>query len=236
MPAPYDCDFLHNISNYYLSVPPSDKYSTGGKKGEGIADYIANKEYGRGKLTNGGGGGNSNNTGGAGGSNYGAGGNGGLRSMESAFQCHGGSPGIGGLSLSSYGYTTAQNKIFMGGGGGGGHENNGAGEPGGNGGGIVIITAPTISGTGSIFANGISPVNPINSNPLKADGDGGGGGGGGGTVILNVSVASGTIPVQVNGARGSDASNVVVNDCTGPGGGGGAGVIWTAGGICCRRQ
>ena len=232
MPSPYDCDFTHNIANYFLSFPPSDKYSTGGKKGEGITDYITNKEYGRGKQTNGGGGGNSNNTGGAGGGNYGTGGNGGQRTNESAFQCHGTSPGIGGLSLSAYGYTAAQNRIFLGGGGGGGHQNNGAGEPGGNGGGIVIITAPVISGSGnSILANGVSPTNPSNvANPYDAEGDGGGGGGAGGTVILNAGLASGTIPVNVNGARGSDASNVVINDCTGPGGGGGAGVIWTSGG------
>lgn len=235
MPAPYDCDFLHNITDYWMPLqtsPPADKYKCAGKKGEGIADYIVGKEYGRGKQSSGGGGGNSNNTGGAGGSNYGAGGGGGQRTNESsAFLCHGVNPGIGGLSLSPYGYTVGQNKIFMGGGGGSGHENNDRGEPGGNGGGIVIITASLITGTGnSILAKGISPTNALCVDIYSAEGDGGGGGGAGGTVILNVAAASGSIQVNVDGANGSNASNVVINDCTGPGGGGGAGVVWTAGG------
>jgi len=234
MSSPYDCDFLHNITDYWMPLlppPPSDKYKNAGMKGEGITDYIIGKEYGRGKLANGGGGGNNNNTGGAGGSNYGTGGDGGLRSGESPFQCHGANPGVGGLSLSSYGYTIAQNKIFMGGGGGAGHENNSVGEPGGNGGGIVIITSPLLTASGnSILANGVSPTNPANiANPASAEGDGGGGGGGGGAIILNVTNITGSVIANANGARGSDASNVINNDCTGPGGGGGGGVVWMAG-------
>lgn len=230
-PSPYDCSWFYTISDYFLSIPPSDKYHTGGKKGEGITDYILNKEYGRGKLANGGGGGNSTNTGGGGGANYGTGGNGGQRSNEGSFYCHGTNPGIGGLSLSPYGYTTAQNKIFMGGGGGGGHENNNAGEPGGNGGGIVILTAQTISGTGfSILADGVSPVNPGNTADIfSAESDGGGGGGAGGTIILNAASISGSITASANGAKGSNASNIADSNCMGPGGGGGGGAIWAAG-------
>jgi hypothetical protein len=225
---PYDCVFAVNVTDYYTSIPPSDKYHTGGKKGEGITDYILNEEYGRGKLANGGGGGNNNNTGGAGGGNYATGGNGGNRTMESFFSCHGTNPGVGGLGLSPYGYSVAQNRIFLGGGGGSGHENNGVSTPGGNGGGIVILTAPLISSAGSsILANGAVSINPINTNPLEAEGDGGGGGGAAGTVIINAALVSGTLNIQANGAKGSNSSNLV-SDCTGPGGGGGGGAIWVS--------
>jgi hypothetical protein len=226
---PDDCTWAVNVTNYSLSVPPSDIYHTGGKKGEGIADYIINEEYGRGKLASGGGGGNNSNTGGAGGGNYGAGGNGGQRTMETTFKCHGQNPGIGGISLATYGYTNAQNKIFFGGGGGSGQENNSVGLPGGNGGGIIILTANLITGSGtSILANGVSPINPINTDPTQAEGDGGGGGGAGGTVIINATSVTGNILVNANGANGSNSS-YNINDCTGPGGGGGAGVVWSSG-------
>jgi hypothetical protein len=226
---PYNCSWAVNVTDYFLSVPPSDMFHTGGKKGEGIAEYITGKEWGRGKLASGGGGGNNNNTGGAGGSNYGSGGNGGQRTHESGFSCHGTNPGIGGAALSGFGYSLGQNRIFPGSGGGSGHENNSVGLPGGNGGGIIILTAPVIQGTGAtLLANGLSPENPTNLNPWVAEGDGGGGGGAGGTIILNSPAILGTISAQAQGARGSDASNNVT-DCTGPGGGGGGGVVWIAG-------
>ena len=226
---PYDCSWAFNVTDYFLSIPPSDQYHTGGWKGEGITAYIAGQEYGRGKLASGGGGGNNNNTGGAGGGNYGAGGNGGQRTMEGFFQCHGTNPGVGGASLSGLGYSPGQNRIFLGGGGGGGHENNGVGMPGGNGGGIIILTAPLITGAGvSILANGISPSNPACVDPTQAEGDGGGGGGAGGTIILNAASVTGAITAQAMGANGTNASNNVA-DCTGPGGGGGGGVIWVSG-------
>jgi len=229
-PLPYDCSWAVDVTDYFLSIPPSDKYHTGGKKGEGIADYILNKEYGMGKLANGGGGGNNTNTGGAGGGNYGNGGAGGSRSNEGFFFCHGTHPGVGGLSLSPYGYTIAKNRIFLGGGGGSGHENNGTSLPGGNGGGIVILTAALINGSAiSVLANGSAPTNPANLDPLQAEGDGGGGGGAGGTIVINAPLVTGTITMQANGAAGSNASNNNVLDCMGPGGGGGAGVIWVAG-------
>jgi hypothetical protein len=225
---PYNCDFAHTISGYFYNLPVNG-YNTGGTKGEGIANYIANEQYGRGKLASGGGGGDNSNSGGAGGGNFGAGGAGGQRAGESNFDCHAKFPGIGGLGLSAYGYTVGANRIFMGGGGGSGEENNGAGEPGANGGGIIILSAPTIVGNGGqLVANGLQPTNPINSDPLQAEGDGGGGGGAGGTIILNATTITGAITAQANGGQGSNASNFV-NDCTGPGGGGGGGVIWAAG-------
>lgn len=228
-PAPYNCGPFDNVNQYFLPLPASGNIE-GGKKGEGVAFYITGEEYARGKLANGGGGGNNANSGGAGGGHYGAGGNGGKRSGESAFSCHGQFPGIGGLSLALFGYSTATNRIFLGGGGGSGHENNGVGEPGGNGGGIIILSAPVIiGGGGRLLANGLAPLNPAcTSDPTQAQGDGGGGGGAGGAVILNVPVISGTVEADANGAAGSNASNGVP-DCTGPGGGGGGGIVWAFG-------
>lgn len=228
-PTPsYDCSWTVPVTAYYLPLPASGDY-TGGMKGAGITDYILNQQYGRGKLANGGGGGNNTNTGGGGGGNYGAGGIGGMRAGESAFKCHGPYPGIGGLSLASYGYSPGVNRIFFGGGGGSGHENNGVGLPGGNGGGIIILSAKVIvGGGGQLLASGIIPLNPTNTDPTQAQGDGGGGGGAGGTIILNATTVTGSLTAKAAGAKGSDASNGV-GDCTGPGGGGGGGVIWTAG-------
>lgn len=226
----YDCSWAVNVTNYYLQLSPvPDQYYSGGPKGEGIAPFILNAEYGRGKQANGGGGGNNHNTGGAGGANAGAGGDGGRRTNESFFLCHGSNPGIGGTSLSSFGYSPGNNRIFMGGGGGSGHQNNGKGTTGGNGGGIVIIKASTMIGNGSIIqADGSLPANLSNVDVNTAEGDGGGGGGAGGTIVLNVTQVLGSVAVSARGGRGSDASRGV-NDCTGPGGGGGGGILWMKG-------
>lgn len=227
----YDCSWAVNVTNYFLSLTPApNQYYSGGHKGEGIAEFLTNAEYGRGKQANGGGGGNNHNTGGAGGANYGSGGNGGVRSNEGTFLCHGTNPGIGGLSVSSHGYSAANNRIFLGGGGGSGHQNNAKGTPGGNGGGIIIVRANVLIGAGtSILADGATPVNLTNVDPYSAEGDGGGGGGAGGSVILDVTEVLGNIDVLARGGRGSDASRGT-SDCLGPGGGGGGGVLWTKGG------
>jgi len=229
---PYTCDWFVTVSAYFLSNPPSEGHQTGGKKGESISNYVTGEEYGMGNQVSGGGGGNNCNTGGAGGGNYGAGGGGGKKTNESAFKCHGQYPGIGGLSLSGYGYSVAKNRLFFGGGGGSGHENNAAGLPGGNGGGIVILTASVITGSGtSILANGLAPVNSAKTpDSTEADSDGGGGGGAGGTIIINAAKVNGSISAQANGGNGSNAGNIA-SDCTGPGGGGGAGIIWASGAI-----
>ena len=231
-PTPtYDCNAIVNVTNYYLQFAPvPNQFYSGGPKGEGVAAFIVNAEYGRGKQANGGGGGNNHNTGGAGGGNYGAGGNGGRRSNESIFNCHGTNPGIGGLSLSSFGYSAANNRIFMGGGGGSGHQNNAKGTPGGNGGGIVFVTANVMIGSGTaILADGLSPVNLTTNDPYTAEGDGGGGGGAGGSIVLNVNeVIGSTVGAIARGGRGSNSSSGV-SDCTGPGGGGAGGVVWMQG-------
>ncbi len=223
---------------YYYSLAQSSGSNLGGSpKGEGVAYYITNKEYGRGRQSNGGGGANVDNTGGGGGSNYGTGGNGGEKT--NSILCSANTVGIGGLALNSYGYpasvtaTSTTNKIFLGGGGGCGEMNNiysgttGAGTPGGDGGGIVFIKASILAGNGyTISANGAQGVNPVLPVKTEAAGDGGGGGGGGGVVLLDVSNYSGNVTVQARGANGSNAG--FQTQCPGPGGGGGGGVIWSS--------
>ena len=229
-PTPtYNCVWSTNVTNFFLPLAPADVNTSGAPKGEGVANFITNAEYARGKQANGGGGGNNHNTGGAGGANYGAGGNGGRRTNESFLSCHGANPGIGGASIASLAYSAANNRIFMGGGGGSGHQNNAKGMAGGNGGGIVIINANVLIGTGtSIKADGVFPVNLTNADPYTAEGDGGGGGGAGGSIILNVTEVIGNIAATATGGRGNDGSRAT-SDCLGPGGGGGGGVVWMSG-------
>ena len=227
---PYDCNFATNISDYAISNPTPNALTHGARKGEGVAIGNASYELGRGKLANGGGGGNNHNIGGGGGGNWGAGGVGGQRSNEGAFNCHGQFPGIGGLSLQTQGYSIGTNKIFMGGGGGAGEGNNNVGMHGANGGGIVIIITGTLTGNNNVIAaNGARPYRAGLADPYSAGGDGGGGGGAGGTVIMEVSNYTGNVQVQAMGGRGSDASYTPSPGCFGPGGGGGGGVIWVKG-------
>ncbi|NCU05394.1 MAG: T9SS type A sorting domain-containing protein [Chitinophagaceae bacterium] len=214
---------------YYSSSQSSNPNLGGAPKGEGVSFFIPNKEYGRGKQSNGGGGGNVDETGGGGGANYGTGGAGGNKS--NSFFCSAATHGEGGLDLSGYGYSITNNKLFPGGGGGCGEMNNfysgtnGAGTPGGDGGGLVFIKCNTLVGNSQVIsANGGQGINP--GMPVKTEGagDGGGGGGAGGAVILQVTNYSGNITIQARGAAGS---NVGFQDqCPGPGGGGGGGVIW----------
>lgn len=228
------CVFTPGVPGYYY--PNSVTNNNGGKKGEGIGDYIAAKEYGRGKQTNGGGGGNNHNAGGAGGGNYGTGGSGGENTNG---VCRSNTPGIGGLGLGSFGYAlspSSQNKIFFGGGGGAGHDNNGYGMPGANGGGIIYILANEIKGAAitasdnKISANGDSTgrfIPALGSWQVGSWSDGSGGGGGGGVVILNVNSFSGNnIITEAKGGRGGNSELSGNSNCSGPGGGGGGGVVW----------
>jgi hypothetical protein len=219
------------VNNWYYSLAQSSPSNLGGApKGEGIALPVTGKEYGRGKFINGGGGGNVDETGGGGGSNYGTGGNGGNKSNTTF--CNATTSGRGGTALAAYGYSAANNRIFLGGGGGTGEANNiyaapyPAGTPGGDGGGIVFIRCNTLAGNGyKISANGAQGVNPGLPVKTEAAGDGGGGGGGGGTVLLFVNSYSGNLTVEARGANGSNAG--FQNQCPGPGGGGGGGVVWS---------
>ncbi|WP_211236768.1 T9SS type A sorting domain-containing protein [Sporocytophaga myxococcoides] len=217
-----DC-VLFQSGPFYIAGPSVKS----GLKGEGVAEFTAGMEAGRGKQLNGGGGGNELNSGGAGGANYGNGGNGGnISSGCGSFASN--NPGIGGLGFGAA--IETQNKIFLGGGGGGGHQDNGLCNAGGNGGGIIIIKAVRIEGNGfSVLANG----NPVVEN-LPDHGDGNGGGGAGGTILLDASVSSSFISIPpniyVSGGKGGNTNNQ--NSPTrnfGPGGGGGGGVVWLKG-------
>jgi hypothetical protein len=222
------CTFTTGATDYYMPYNATGSLQ-GGKKGEGIAAHLSNKEYGRGKLTNGGGGGNRFNAGGAGGGNYGAGGQGGNRI---AGACQSNSAAVGGLGLTSY---YSQGKWFMGGGGGGGHSNDDYGLGGGHGGGIVYIKANGIvagsatPGDNTIRANGARPARVLPSGGSASNAsssDGSGGGGGGGVVVLDVPVYTGNITVEAKGAKGGDSEVGGNLQCCGPGGGGGGGVIY----------
>lgn len=219
-------------SNWFYSQTQSSSPNLGGSpKGEGIASFIASKEYGRGKQANGGGGANVDNTGGGGGANYGAGGQGGNKT--NAGICVSSTPGQGGASLAAFGYSSSDNRVFMGGGGGCGEMNNvysapyPAGTPGGDGGGIIYLKCNTlVANSYRISANGAQGVNPGLPVPVEAAGDGGGGGGAGGTLLLDITSISGTLTAEARGADGSKAG--FQTQCPGPGGGGGGGVIWSA--------
>jgi len=205
-----DCNFLTNADGFHYN--PSNW--RGSPKGEGIAEFIQDKEHGRGAQANGGGGGNDHNSGGGGGANMTAGGNGGKQSV-SGFGCDGDYPGRGGKPN-----PTQPGRIYMGGGGGAGHfDDTGAGSSGANGGGIVIVIAETIIGNGfSILANGAKPP--------TANGDGAGGGGAGGTILLKANMVTGALNIVAIGGGGGDANNTPTR-CNGTGGGGSGGRLLT---------
>jgi len=128
--------------------------------------------------------------------------------------------GFGGRPLS---YSSG--KMYLGGGGGAGDSNNNVGTPGGNGGGIVyLLSGGTVSGTGTINANGES-VAASSGTP----GDAGGGGGGGGTIfIFTYSAPISGLTLQAKGGAGGSQSLNNGNEVEGNGGGGGGGYISTS--------
>lgn len=207
------CNFFLPVSDYFYNTPDDG----GGRKGESIAPYITNREYGRGAQAAGGGGGNDHNSGGGGGANAGAGGRGGENYNINFFQCNGDFPGEGGKVPA---LTTS--KIFAGSGGGAGDSNNNAGTSGGNGGGIILIitNSLTVGASATISADGESV-------PITTGGDGAGGGGAGGSIILQANSISGTPTLSASGGNGGDVDNENLNRCFGPGGGGGGGLIRT---------
>jgi len=229
----YTCANGSSYSGYVTTLPAGGN-DHGAKKGEGIGEFIpVTAEYARGKQINGGGGGNNHNAGGGGGSNYAAGGIGGQRTLNgfSVFtNCNGANPGVAGIALSAFGYSAANNRIFLGGGGGAGHGNNDQGTSGGDGGGIVIIRANAIDGNGfPIIADGRNfyPAPGYSEGTPGALSDGGGGGGGAGTIILDVTSVLSATQASARGGNGSNAS-WGDNNCFGPGGGGGGGAIWVS--------
>ncbi len=203
--------FICNNNNYYSAAPNE------GMKGEGVAHYVPNQFYGRGKLANGGGGASAGNSGAGGGSNYGAGGKGGNQYTGCGTTTDYGA--LGGVALPA-----APDRIFMGGGGGGPQQDNGRPlYPGGNGGGIVIIKAAAIQGNSrAIRANGQAVSTPV------AD-EGTSGGGGGGSVYLLCNNFTSPVEISAAGGAGGSTNNIsFATHCHGPAGGGGGGIIWVS--------
>jgi gliding motility-associated-like protein len=125
-------------------------------------------------------------------------------------------------------------KLFLAGGGGSGDQDNSYGGSGGNGAGMVyLMSYGTVSGTGSIIANG---QNGYNAAGVAAFGkyagqDGAGGAGAGGTVVVNSIGAISGITINANGGTGGNqviTTNFyfgTVAEAEGPGGGGSGGYI-----------
>lgn len=129
-------------------------------------------------------------------------------------------------------------RIWFGGGGGAGDQDSDEGGAGGRGGGIVFMnTYGTITGSGTIEANGEDGqnTNPTNGAPSAGNvargEDGAGGGGAGGTIhVINVSPFPATITLNVIGGDGGDQnlSNLFAfpdAEAGGPGGSGTGGYI-----------
>ena len=189
-----------------------------------LNDGYPNGDNGRGAPGNAGGGGtdasptdNAQNSGGGGGANGGRGGRGG--NSWSSNQAVGGEPGAAFPAASS-------SRLVLGGGGGAGSTNNGSGTAGNGfassgtaGGGIVLVRTGTLTGTGSILANGTAANNTV-------DNDGSGGGGAGGSILVTVTNSqSATLTLTANGGTGGTNTGGGVSH--GPGGGGGGGIILT---------
>ena len=141
------------------------------------------------------------------------------------------------LSAGGYGgrpldYSTG--KLFLGGGGGAGHTTGGQSNApnacaGGAGGGLVfVLNYGTISGNGTINANGVNGNNASGTGFSTQGIDGAGGAGAGGTIVLK---CNGTISGITTNAIGGNGGNQVINftattqEAQGPGGGGSGGYI-----------
>lgn len=195
----------------------------------GIEGY-PDGSFARGAPGNAGGGGtdgdpigNQENTGGGGGGNGGAGGTGGWGWANTGSTISE-SGGFGGAA-----FPATASRLVMGGGGGAGtiNNNNPVLSSGGAGGGIVMVRAGTVTGGGTINADGADGQDqPLN--------DSGGGGGAGGSVLV---VAQGALPAVLNvSAQGGDGGDAWPGQPNtgwdspsvwrhGPGAGGGGGVI-----------
>jgi hypothetical protein len=177
---------------------------------------------GRGAPGNAGGGGtdgnptsNEQNSGGGGGANGGQGGRGGFAwcSAYGTANACAQSGGLGGVPLTIGG----KGDVFLGGGGGAGSMNNNTGQASGApGGGAVMIRTGTLSGTGTISANG-------GTFTTSSTNDSTGGGGAGGTIQLFAQNRTGNIVASARGGNG--ISNTGGGSSHGPGGGGGGGVV-----------
>lgn len=128
--------------------------------------------------------------------------------------------GLGGRPLDT------NNRVFLGGGGGAGNGNNNGAVSGGNGGGLIyLLTFGTVSGSGTLQANGSTGYRYNSTTVQTANGqDAGGGGGGGGSIVLNVTGAITGISAEARGGAGA-SQNTTGTETEGPGGGGGGGLV-----------
>jgi uncharacterized repeat protein (TIGR01451 family) len=194
------------------------------------AEGYPNGSFARGAPGTAGGGGtdsdpaaNQENSGGGGGGNGGLGGRGG-----NAWRSNSPVGGFGGGAIAVDPALTT-----LGGGGGAGTRNNSTGDESSAsaGGGIVMIRADSLTGTGTIEADGLS-ANTADTTP---DNDGGGGGGAGGTVLVFAPNGGFSgLTANARGGRGSDAWPTVAltaypGERHGPGGGGGGGRVFLSG-------
>ncbi len=214
--------FLCCFADHYYAPESVNGIMGQGMKGESVAHYITNQEYGCGNLANGGGGSSGGNSGGGGGSNYGSGGIGGYQYTQCylpTFFTPAGCRNLRGMGGSALIYQ--QDRILMGGGGGGPQWDNLLPVyPGGNGGGIIIIRAAAIRGNGdTIMANGESII-PYTSDEAAP------GGGGGGSISLHCDHYISPLHLSSKGGAGGDNNNgMFFRQAHGPGGGGGGGLI-----------
>ena len=132
--------------------------------------------------------------------------------------------GLGGHALDN----DPSSRLFMGGGGGAGDGNNNTAGKGGNGGGMVFVIAGSVTGAGSILAQG-----EVGANATGNPGDAPGGGGGGGTVLVRAESIP-AITINVDGGNGGNQTNSNGVETEGPGGGGGDGYIAVYGGTPIR--
>lgn len=241
-------DPTNNDYAYFSSSPATATNGAHGSKGEGTlgtpryvfnpqtntvdelsptAEGYPNGSYARGAPGIAGGGGtdsdatgvNQRNSGGGGGANGGDGGHGGNTWSDNLVL-----GGFGGVAVASPG----AGRVVLGGGGGAGSRNNSVNfdSSGASGGGIVLVRTNTVSGTGTINADGNAAVN-------NTANDGGGGGGAGGSVVVTASGTLSGLTVNARGGRGGDAWRVLgtsLADRHGPGGGGGGGFVAQTGG------
>ncbi len=228
----------HYIAPALSTITPA---TTATSTGQAILEGLPGGSYARGAPASGGGGStdanptaNNQNSGGGAGGNGGTGGTGGFGWQSAGI--------VGGFGGQPFPATTSA--IVMGGGGGAGTTNDGsfwnpttnaggAGcganctgiySSGTAGGGIVIVHTGSVTGTGTISANG--------QTALETENDGGGGAGAGGSILFFAN--SGSLSGLTAGAAGGNGGVTWPSDPPGtpfpgnrhgPGGGGGGGVI-----------
>ncbi|MBJ6143212.1 DUF11 domain-containing protein [Hymenobacter sp. BT559] len=209
-------------------------YSASGAAGTLVTtgSSYPNGDNGRGAPGTAGGGGtdgqptvNDQNTGGGGGANGGRGGRGG--NAWASNLAVGGEPGAAFPLASS-------SRLVLGGGGGAGVTNNGTGNDGAGaaydglassgapGGGIVLVRTGSVTGAGSIVANGYNADNSVAN-------DGSGGGGAGGSILLTAQNPNTLGSISLTAMGGTGGTNSGGGVAHGPGGGGGGGFIVTNG-------